>query len=123
MKLYYAAHFENVCTTFFYYYYLQIKRAVKLGERKQRGLERSDVFSYREITYISPLQEMQLPIAFSEISFGLCTTEAETKTLTTAGECEAGLLHQTNGSTGDYWKLGDSKTSCSVFIGVQTDFP
>lgn len=89
MKLYYAAHLENVCTIFSN---LQIKRAVKLGERKQRELKRSDIFSYWEIRYSSPMQENQLPVPFlwvcvfwgGRVGGGscMCAVWAETKTVT-----------------------------------------
>ena len=68
MKLYYAAHFENVCTTFFFL--KQIKRAVKLGEKKQRGLKRSGVFFFAvKSCLFSPKQGKQLLVPFS---FGIC---------------------------------------------------
>lgn len=87
MKLYYAAHLENVCTIFFN---LQIKRAVKLEERKQRELKRSDIFSYCEIRYCSPMQDNQLPVLFFWVCVFLgwgwggciCAVWAETKTVT-----------------------------------------
>lgn len=117
MKLYYAAHFENACTTFFY---LQIKRAVKLGERKQRGYK--DQISFLSVkSYISPqMQERQLLVPFA---FCLCATETETKTVTRAGEHKAEWLHKPNRNTRACWKLWDFKTSCSVFTGKKTDFP
>lgn len=116
MKLYYAAHFENVCTTFFY---LQIKRAVKVGEREQRGLKRSDIFSYCEITSISTTQEKQLPVPFFEGS--LCFQGGD-KDCHNSREYKAELLHKPNKNTRTCWKLRDLKTSCSVFIGEKTDF-
>lgn len=100
-------------------FYLQIKRAVKLGERKQRGLQRSDLLPCREILDIAPAQEKPLPGPFC----GLCAAGLETKTVTARGGCEAEPLHKPNGHTRACWKLPDLRTSCSVFIGEKTMFP
>lgn len=69
MKLYYAAHFENVCTTFFY---LQIKKAVKLGKRKQRGYK-DQIPPLTVKSCISPQCKKRVPFSFS-----LCAAEVET---------------------------------------------
>lgn len=112
MKLYYAAHLENVCTIFSN---LQIKRAVKLGERKQRELKRSDIFSYWEIRYSSPMQENQLPVPFCEcVCFGVGGLRGEgvhvcclgrNKDCYTTRESKVGLLHKPNESIRAGWKL------------------
>lgn len=75
MKLYYASHFDNVCTTF-WFFLKQIKRAVKLGEKKQKGLKRSGVFFFFlavKSCLFSPKQGKQLLVPFS---FGICAARA-----------------------------------------------
>lgn len=118
MKLYYAAHLENVCTIFFN---LQIKRTAKLAEREQRELKRSDIFSYCEIRYISPVGEKQLPVPFFGGSVSLCCL-GRNKDCHTTRECKPGLLHKPNEHIRAGWKLWDLKTCCSVFTGKKTDF-